>query len=282
MNHIIQNNRLTVTIDEFGAQMQSVVADGTERLWQNEDGSWAKHAPILFPYCGRCTMKLGNKNYGQGFHGFARDKAFSCTAKAETSVTFCLCEDEETLLRYPFRFRFSITYALQDNEVQITSTMENTDHKPLYYSCGSHESYALPGGAEHYEILFPQEEEFIFQLVGENGLLSGETHNSGKGTILDLADEKRYNDTVILKNIRSRSVTLREKATKRPLAEVAFPEISNLLFWHPGSSHMICIEPWKTLQDYVDSREEDFTQKENVSCLLPGEKEQLVRTIRYL
>lgn len=282
MEHILKNDRLVVIVDEFGAQMQSVVADGKERLWQNEDGSWAKHAPILFPYCGRCTMKLGDKNYGQGFHGFGRDKTFTCVSKTETSVTFSLREDEDTLQRYPFRFLFSITYTLQDNAVQITSTMENTDDKPLYYSCGSHESYALPGGAEHYEILFPQEEDFVFQLVGENGLLSGKTQDNGKGTVLDLADEKQYNDTVILKNIRSRTVTIREKATKMPIAEVAFPGISNLLFWHPGSSHMICIEPWKTLQDYVDDREGDFTQKENVSCLQPGEKEQITRTIRYL
>lgn len=282
MEYVIQNDRLTVTLTDAGTQMLSVIANGKERLWQNEDGSWGKHAPILFPYCGRCTMKLGDQDYGQGFHGFGRDKTFTCVSKTESSVTFALREDEDTLQRYPFRFLLTMTYTLLENAVQITSTMENTDNKPLYYSCGSHESYALPVGAENYEILFPQEEDFVYHLVGEKGLLSGETKNNGKGTILDLADEQQLNDTIILKNIRSRSVIIREKTTKKPIAEVEFPGISNLLFWHPGSSHMICVEPWKTLQDFVDGREGDFSQKEGVSCLQPGEKEQITRTIRYL
>ena len=36
MNYTISNQRLSVTVSDFGAQMMSLTLDGTERLWQGD------------------------------------------------------------------------------------------------------------------------------------------------------------------------------------------------------------------------------------------------------
>ena len=39
----INSDNLIATIDSCGAQLLSVVANGKQRLWQNDDGSWSGH-----------------------------------------------------------------------------------------------------------------------------------------------------------------------------------------------------------------------------------------------
>ena len=51
MNYYLKNNKLELVIDSFGAQITSVKLDGIEKLWQNDNGSWEGHAPLLFPVC---------------------------------------------------------------------------------------------------------------------------------------------------------------------------------------------------------------------------------------
>ena len=50
----IQNECLTVDIEDLGAQLASVRNHhGTEYLWQGDADIWARRAPILFPVlCG--------------------------------------------------------------------------------------------------------------------------------------------------------------------------------------------------------------------------------------
>ena len=51
----LQNQQLTVQIDELGAQLHSIKRQDNEieYLWQGEPASWNRQAPILFPFVGR-------------------------------------------------------------------------------------------------------------------------------------------------------------------------------------------------------------------------------------
>ena len=51
----LQNQQLTVKIDELGAQLHSIKRqdNGIEYLWQGDPASWNRQAPILFPFVGR-------------------------------------------------------------------------------------------------------------------------------------------------------------------------------------------------------------------------------------
>ena len=57
----LKNDKMTVEILEFGAEMQSITAaDGTAYLWHGDPQYWAGRAPVLFPNCGR--MRIGERN----------------------------------------------------------------------------------------------------------------------------------------------------------------------------------------------------------------------------
>ena len=56
MSHTISNDRLTVQINEKGAELWSIrSADGTEYLWQGDPRYWSDRALNLFPQIGLCT-----------------------------------------------------------------------------------------------------------------------------------------------------------------------------------------------------------------------------------
>ena len=62
MKYQLKNEYLTVTVENRGAELQSVKgSDGTEYIWHGDPASWEDHAPVLFPFCGRlwdgyCTV----------------------------------------------------------------------------------------------------------------------------------------------------------------------------------------------------------------------------------
>ena len=60
----IENSKFKAGIAERGAELQSLVnkADNYEYVWTGDKTFWNRHAPILFPYCGR--LKGGAFNIG--------------------------------------------------------------------------------------------------------------------------------------------------------------------------------------------------------------------------
>ena len=81
MLYTISNNRITVQIDSWGAQIMSLkTADQVEYLWQGDEAYWRNRAPVLFPFVGRLAggKYLHNgTQYHVGLHGFARDFEFT-------------------------------------------------------------------------------------------------------------------------------------------------------------------------------------------------------------
>lgn len=281
MIYSIQTEELTVRISDLGAELVSVVLRGSERLWQNENGSWSGHAPILFPFCGSCRMVLGGEDYGAGFHGFASKEYFTCVRKDETSVCLKLTDNEKTRKQYPFSFAFFVEYSVCGSRLTITYRVENRSEGTMYFACGAHDSFALASEATDYALEFPQTEQLVYQLHDGGGKLTGRTEEHGSGTILPLENrDPALGDTVILKDIHSQSVKLIEQGSGTCLAEIEFPGFSNLLLWHPQGSRMICIEPWQNLPDDADKSPE-FTAKPGVQKLLPGAGISYTRTIRY-
>jgi galactose mutarotase-like enzyme len=75
----ISNDRLAVTVNEKGAELQSLQLDGREYLWQADPKFWSKRSPVLFPIVGELRdgkYLFAGKEYELPRHGFARDKTF--------------------------------------------------------------------------------------------------------------------------------------------------------------------------------------------------------------
>ena len=90
MQYTVKNNRVEITVDTLGAELVSVKVDGKERLWQNESGAWAGHAPLLFPVCGRSAVVKNGEKYILGLHGFARKTQFVFKEQGEDFISFAL------------------------------------------------------------------------------------------------------------------------------------------------------------------------------------------------
>ena len=79
----LQNNRLWVKVNSFGAELCSVISCDTsiEYIWQADEKVWSRHAPNLFPIVGK--LRGGQYSYNEKLyqlpqHGFARDNEFVC------------------------------------------------------------------------------------------------------------------------------------------------------------------------------------------------------------
>ena len=281
MVYEIGRGDLRVQINDHGAEIVSVRYRGEERSWQNENGSWAGHAPVLFPVCGHCGVTVDGVRYAMPPHGFARKSEFSCAAQSENTVSFVLQDSERTLAVYPFRFALTVTYTVDNDTVTIDTAVRNRGDRTLYFSLGGHDSFALSGDLENYSLRFEKEETFDALEHDEGGYCTGNTLPFGKGTLLRLpADFLQEGRTLILPRVRSRKVRLCNEAG-RANSEISFAGFAHLLLWRPHGANMICIEPWLNLPDRAGEEGGDLSEKEDMQAVRAGQTAAFTRSIRY-
>ena len=149
MNHTIKNSFYTLTVSEMGAELTSLVtSDGKELIWQSSsDKFWSKHAPLLFPVCGRLKdsrYSFDGKIYDMSAHGFVMKTRFDVAEKNSDSITLVLHSNEETKAVYPFDFTLVAHYSLLGSEIKFSATVTNEDKKTMPYMFGWHPGFALP------------------------------------------------------------------------------------------------------------------------------------------
>ena len=281
MIYTIGNEYLQIQINDFGAELVSVRFQGKEKLWQNDNGSWAGHAPVMFPACGSCDVVVDGKKYPHFLHGFARKNVFAVTQETSTAITFTLFFNEETKKAYPFDCAFSLTYEVCGDTLCITHQAKNMGDKAMYCAFGGHESYALDKPLENYRLVFTCKEKLDSLVHNENGVLTGEVYSFGEtdSLVLPVAFLENGN-TAIFANVQSNEVTL-EDLSGNKVVTVGINGFNNLLLWHPDGSHMICIEPWQNLPDHKDKTNMEFSQKTGVTCVSAGGMYSVKRTIKY-
>lgn len=281
METTLKSRNLEITATEIGAELISVKHNGKERLWQNENGSWSGHAPVLFPVCGACEVKSGGKAYSCPRHGFALNSKFTLVEQTENSLKYRLVSGVKSKEIYSFDFVFDVCYEIEGNELIITYETYNPQDKDLYYSCGGRDSFKLEKEVKNYELVFEKDEEFASKLVDENGYLTGKSILLGNGKILDLnSDLLENSNSICLDKLNSRSVILREKVTGKEVAKVTFPDSEKLVLWHPNYSKMLCIEPWQNLPD-IKGANAEFKNKDGVIKVEPFGRRVITRTVRY-
>ena len=278
----ISNSAAKVEISEIGAEIISVVCNEKEYMWSRDPAFWAQSAPIMFPMCGGLKggkYEYDGKTYEMIKHGFAKVSEFTVESKTESSVTMLLCDNEKTLISYPFHFEFRVTFTLNGNSLSVTYDAKNTDTKSIYCTCGSHEAYACPEGIEEYEIIFPEKETlYAYGLNGD--ILTDYTKlivdNSNR---LVLRDEYFSLDALVFKDLKSRSATLVKKGGGRSV-KVDFDGSDYFVLWHKYTAPYLCIEPWCGLPDVAGS-DYDFRKKVGMHELAPAEHLTKTHTITF-
>ena len=278
--HTIVGDGVTATILAHGAELCSLkTAAGLELMWQAGD-VWPRHAPLLFPIVGKLkndTLRHRGKSYPMTQHGFARDSRFEWVKRRGDFCRLMLTGNSETRSRYPFAFRFTVTYTLHEADLDVAFEIENPGDEILPASVGGHPAFnwpLLPGTAkESYHLHFSNEEPAPIRRL-KDGLLRAEPVLSPiTGKSLSLSERLFDDDAIILDQLASHSV--RYAADKGPSLDISWDGFRELGIWSkPGGAPFLCIEPWRGFASPSDF-DGEFVHKPGLMQIKPGATERL-------
>ncbi len=278
--HQLKNKKLTVNIDKKSGEVLSVIKNGVERLWQNEDGSWDGHCPVLFPACGHVGLNYNNKIYDLPPHGFAKNKTFTVVKANNRRIELSLKYDEETLKVYPFKFDFRMRYKIKGDVLTFEYQVKNLGENNLFFSCGGHESFLLDESIDNYSLHFNKNEIFLNYCNNEDGYLTCKTDVLGQGRELKLKDEWFNNSlSLIFKELKSDKVLLLKENT--PIAQISYKGFDVLVVWKEYGSKFICIEPWLNLPDTVNNINDKIETKFGLVQVKPNKIKKIKQTVKY-
>lgn len=253
----IYNDRYEVTFCELGGEITSFLDKQTNRqyMYQGDSPYWAGKNPTLFPIVGNTfsgTYEAKGKTYAFKNHGFIRTSILTCIKQEETSITFTLDANEDTLAVYPYVFQYAITYTLKDNTLEVVYTITNKDQETMPFTFGLHPGFStslVEGESyEDYTLSFECEEhakQLIFDVNKENPHYYKDVVM--KEIPLLYADMEKY-ATMIYKGLSSSYVTLKGKAGHG--VKVSIAGYPFLAFWAPNQAPFVCIEPWYSHGDF--------------------------------
>jgi galactose mutarotase-like enzyme len=280
--HVIRSGPLTATIKAHGAEPCSLKdGSGVEFVWQ-AGPAWPRHAPLLFPIVGRLAndeMRHRGKTYPMTQHGFARDSRFVWAERGESRCALVLEDSEATHALYPFAFRLTAAYALDEAGLDLSLTVTNTGKEILPASLGGHPAFNWPLQAgvpkDSYALTFANEEPSPVRRV-EGGLLLAATDPSPvRGTALPLSEALFTNDAVIIDPINSDAVRYSAGDGAGPWLKMSWRGFREFGVWSkPSGAPFLCIEPWR---GYASPKDFDgeFTDKPGLMHIAPGAEEQL-------
>lgn len=300
MRYILENDKLRVEVDSFGAELKSVKSKENDReyMWYADKKYWARTSPVLFPFVGSLKNKeyiaKGN-SYPMGQHGFARDMEHTFVSQSDDTIWFKLKSSEETLAKYPYDFELRIGYQLIDNAVKVLWEVVNEAQEVLPFSIGAHPAFICDETKEGYKLSFGK-----FVATTENSVNSvivddkaekklvneihhhGNTRDTGlaitEDIVLPLTDGKcnitpGFFDrcTYMIEGNQANSVGIIDADGKEYIT--VFFDTPLFAIWSPEEKNapFICIEPWYGRCDNVDF-EGAIEDREFTNLLEAGDK----------
>lgn len=282
----LKNDFLTVQVSDFGAELQSIVKNDYEYLWQGDPTFWGRRSPVLFPIVGSVWEKkyrVDGKEYEMGQHGFARDSRFELVSASDSEVRYRLESTEETLAKYPWPFVLEIGYRLEGNELKVLWKVTNPGTEEMFFQIGAHPAFNYPD----YDQAKTERGFFVFdrsseracpsQLecirIREKGCVDADSKHPlvlEDGGVLPL-DKNTFDviDTIMLQDNQISEVALL-RPDRSPYLTVSF-DAPVVGLWSPPCKNapFICIEPWYGRCDRAGFTG-DFRDKDWVNALAPG------------
>lgn len=281
MLHTIQSDRLTVTVNDLGAQLWSILsADGTQYLWQGDPAYWSDRALTIFPYVARLWQgqyEMDGKTHRMPIHGFAPTSVFALEERTDTRMTLALASSDETYAQYPRRFVFRVIYALEGDALSVTYEVENRDDRTMHFGLGGHPGFNVPLEPdlrfEDYRLRFGEPCSPVRVGFTQDCFVSGQDapFPLEDGCVLPLRHALFDDDAIVLRNM-AHSITLEAPGGRRSVT-VTFPDMPYLGIWHwpRKDAPYVCIEPWLSLPARA-GRVAVLEEQEDLVHLAPGER----------
>ena len=244
----------------------------------------------MFPIVG--SLRNGHAESAQGpcamgRHGVARNYEHTVVERTGSSVTFELCENEETLAAYPYRFKLNMTYAVTGNAA-LTQTFKvtNTGGAPLPFCVGGHPAFNIPvPGAENevfedYVLEFERPWTCTLPIIGKDGLMSWDDSFEcpKESNLVNLTHRTFDHDALMFTDVPGDTLTLLGAKSGHGV-RVDFPDFKYIGVWSAANNApFIALEPWTghtTAHDESDVLE----GKAGMTILQPGGIKSFIFTV---
>lgn len=256
----ISNNQLAVTISPIGAEVQSIkdVNIQCEYLWHGDAQWWSGHSPILFPIVGGLwngTCRVDGQELHISKHGFVRRAPWRVVSVEAHKAVFEFVSTVGTFAIFPYAFRLTATYSLDDRKLRAEFCVENLGGSPFCFQLGGHPAIALPNwdDAQPLDGYLRLEGNPTHVLrAGEQGCLEPDTFPVPLNAdgLVPLTVDTFSHEALIFDNHQVSAATVLTPSGQ-PVARVE-STAPVWLFWSPQGVHtpFVCLEPWYGLCDH--------------------------------
>ncbi|WP_313581521.1 aldose 1-epimerase family protein [Chishuiella sp.] len=255
----IENDFLRVEFSLKGAELKSIFnkKNKKEILWQADPKFWAKSSPILFPIVGALKndkYTYLDKQYSLSRHGFARDMVFDKIENNESKIIFSLKSNKDTIKIYPFQFDLQIIYSLDSNRLNVDYIVKNLEKEnDLLFSLGAHPAFNIEVNDDKnysdYEIYFPSDEFLEINQLTNNLIAENKKIINLNNKKLDLSYQLFESDALVMTNLKSESLILRNKIDNDSLI-FSFNNFPFFGIWAAKNANFVCLEPWSGIADF--------------------------------
>ena len=277
---------MNISVSKKGAELQSIVANGRECLWQGDPEFWGRRAPILFPIVGKLAddkLRINGHEYTVKQHGFARDTEF-----VEQDGWYVLTENGRE--NYPYAYELAVKYPVDGNTLTCNWQVTNRGNETMYYQIGAHPAFLLPDFDENDVLhgfirFYDKKGNAISPLVHhylDGGLRCAyETPlalNNDEG-LLALNDKTFVNDALLIEGGQVASAALLDKYGHEVL-RVSCPQADAFGIWAPNKPGcpFVCIEPWCGIADNAEFKG-DISKRDCIHSLEPGKNYEFCYSI---
>ena len=229
-----------VILPEKGATVISLQKDGKEFFYCDHENLNSPERPrcgipFLFPIFGRLTDSTytwEGKSYEMAIHGFGHTSQWKVAEHRDNALSLVLEANEETLAQYPFLFRVTLDFTLQDGTLTIRQTYENLDSKPMPYNYGFH-PYFLTDKLENLQVETTAQTFWDFTAGAKD---------FGHGTVsLTLPEGPPETGTVFM-GVHSPAILHNEPEGKKLTMEFD-DSFHTMVLWHQAGKKFLCVEP---------------------------------------
>lgn len=285
-----------MTTSSFGGELISFNIDGIEKIHQGETARdqngkvyWNRHAPVMFPIVGKLKRNqtmINGRTYEIPQSGFARDMEYEPVTKLDNFHSYVLKSNKYTFARYPFDFELYNTYRQEDNKLVVLYKVVNTGNNNMPFGIGSHPSFKIdPDDLRkgNYYLEFEEEEERAHFLYLVDGLIGTEYAKNKlvENRVIELNENTFENDALIVKGIKNKKITLKNKRTKKNILVMDYEGWPYLAIWSKAGAPFLSLEPWMSTPDRVNSSSV-FVQKSDMIVLQPGEEFEKKYSVEFL
>jgi len=266
---------LKIEVSNRGAELTSIKFKCKEML---HDGKqyWDRQSPVLFPTVGRLRDNktiINDKIYEIPQHGFAKDMQFELVQDEGNAKVYMTKSNEETLKMYPFKFELYIAYIINEDTLTVKYKVINKDEKDMLFGIGGHPGFKIDLKQEEYYFELEKKEKKIEFMEVEGEYISNEPAKNllRDDRIIDIEKDSFINDAIMIKNFKSKTITLKQKEDKKKILEFDMSDFPILAIWTIPNASYICIEPWFNYADRVIETGY-FKDKEGVQTLKPNQE----------